>query len=304
MPAACRYTVHAMRRTPFRTLLVALALALLGVAAAPVIAHGTVGKPDTAALQAALWERDHYHGTIDGLNGPLTKAAIRTFQAANGMRATGRANARTVAALGGPARRLARAPAARIGARGWDVVRLQFLLAWRGFPSGAFDGVFGHRVERATLRFQAWVGLPGDGVAGPATFKALRKSSARPGAGLSIPVVALVGDGFGPRANRFHAGIDLPAAAGTPVQAAKAGTVVFAGYHPGGFGNLVVVQHRYGLTTRYAHLAEFAVAEGAAVRRGQTLGLVGSTGRSTGPHLHLEVAFRGALIDPVPLLTG
>ena len=88
------------------------------------------------------------------------------------------------------------------------------------------------------------------------------------------------------------------------MSAVKAGTVVFAGYSPGGFGNLVVVRHRYGLTTRYAHLSEALVRDGQQVRRGETLGLVGSTGRSSGPHLHLEVTFLGAYVDPVPLLLG
>ncbi|MGI9658865.1 MAG: peptidoglycan DD-metalloendopeptidase family protein, partial [Gaiellaceae bacterium] len=290
-----------MRPTSVRTLFVALLAAVTVAVAVPLVAQAKIGKPHVAALQAALWERGHYHGTIDGLTGPLTRAALLSFQAEAGLQQTGKAGANTVAALGGPARRLQGGSVAKRGDQGWDVVRLQFLLAWHGFPSGVFDGVFGERVERATSRFQDWAGVPADGVAGPATFKALRKAPARPRTKLSMPIAAGIGDHFGPRGNRFHAGIDLPADAGTPVAAVKAGTVVFAAYDDGGFGNLVVIQHRYGLTTRYAHLSEFAVVEGARVRRGETIGLVGSTGRSTGPHLHLEIAFRGALINPAPL---
>ena len=291
-----------MARASLKTVPVAFAIVLVAALSAPLLAHGAIGKPRIAALQAALWDRGHYQSTIDGLRGPLTRGAIRDFQREHGLRVTGRAGAPTVAALGGPARRLQGVAALRKGARGWDVVRLQFLLAWHGFPSGPFDGEFGQRVERATLRFQRWARLEPDAVAGPGTFKALRRPPARPRARLSAPLAWAPGDRFGPRANRFHAGIDLPADSGTSVAAVKAGTVVFASYHHGGFGNLVVVRHRYGLTTRYAHLSEFAVAEGETVRRGQTLGLVGSTGRSSGPHLHLEVMFRGALINPVPLL--
>jgi len=304
MLVACRYTVHTMRPTSIKALLAVLLVALAAAIALPLVAHAKIGKPHVAALQAALWERGHYYGTIDGLTGPLTRAALVSFQTESGLQATGKAGASTVAALGGPARRLQGRSVAQSGDQGWDVVRLQFLLAWHGFPSGAFDGVFGERVERATTRFQAWAGLPADGVAGPSTFKALRKAPARPRTKLSMPIAAAIGDHFGPRSNRFHAGIDLPADTGSPVAAVKAGTVVFAAYDEGGFGNLVVIQHRYGLTTRYAHLSEFAVVEGAQVQRGQTIGLVGSTGRSTGPHLHLEITFRGALINPAPLLAG
>ena len=192
-----------------------------------LLAHGAIGKPRIAALQAALWDRGHYQSTIDGLRGPLTRGAIRDFQREHGLRVTGRAGAPTVAALGGPARRLQGVAALRKGARGWDVVRLQFLLAWHGFPSGPFDGEFGQRVERATLRFQRWARLEPDAVAGPGTFKALRRPPARPRARLSAPLAWAPGDRFGPRANRFHAGIDLPADPGTSVAAVKAGSSRF-----------------------------------------------------------------------------
>ncbi len=280
----------------------ACALASLAMFTAPASASRAIGRPNVAALQAALWEHGHYRGTIDGIKGPVTRAALESFQAEAGLETTGKSDVRTVAALGGPTRRLQGLPLVQPGDSGWNVVRLQFLLAWRGFPSGPFDGVFGVRVLRATTGFQKWAGIELDGVAGPATFKALRKPPAGPRAQLSMPLAAPIGDRFGPRANRFHAGLDLPADAGTAVGAIKAGTVVHAGYVAGGFGNLVVVQHRFGLTTRYAHLSEFTVVEGEKVRRGQPVGLVGSTGRSTGPHLHLEVLFRGALVDPKPLL--
>ena len=303
MPGGCRYTVHIMLGATAKPFFMLVGAVLLAALALPLGAHATVGKPHVAAMQAALSERGHYVGTIDGLNGPLTREALRGFQRQAGLRPTGKAGARTVSALGGPARRLQAPVVVREGDEGWDVVRLQFLLAWRGFPSGEFDGVFGERVRRATAGFQRWAGLSADGVAGPSTFKALRKARARPHAGLSMPLNAPIGDRFGPRGSRFHAGIDFPAQAGTPVGAIKAGTVVFAAYVDGGFGNLVVVQHRYGLTSRYAHLAEIAVVEGQALRRGETLGSVGSTGRSTGPHLHLEVGFRGALVNPASLLT-
>lgn len=290
-------------RVRLLTFLLAGAVACLGIlVVVPAGTAANMGNSHAAALQAALLQRGHYVGTIDGLVGPLTRSAIASFQAESGLRPTGKANARTVAALGGPPRRVQSRTVVRQGDVGWDVVRLQFLLAWHGFPSGTFDGVYGERVRQGTERFQARAGLPVDGIAGPATFRILRKPPVRPKAKLSMPVSATVGDRFGPRGDRFHAGLDLPVDQGTPVGAVKAGRVVYASMHEGGFGNLVVIQHRHGLRSRYGHLSEFAVVVGESVRRGQTIGLAGSTGRSSGPHLHLEVLLRGALIDPLPLL--
>ncbi len=292
-----------MRPRPFRLLLAGVLAAVLGLVAAPVGSAATMGNSHAAAMQAALAQRGHYVGTIDGLVGPMTRVAIQAFQAEVGLRVTGKAGARTVEALGGPARGVQGRTVVQQGDVGWHVVRLQFLLAWHGFPSGKLDGVFGERAQEAAERFQRWAGLPVDGVAGPATFRALRKPPVRLKARLSTPVAAVVGDVFGPRGDRFHAGLDLPVEQGTSVGAVKAGRVAYAAFHEGGFGNLVVIQHRHGLRTRYGHLSEFSVQVGEAVRRGQTVGLAGSTGRSTGPHVHLEVLFRGAMVDPLPLLT-
>jgi murein DD-endopeptidase MepM/ murein hydrolase activator NlpD len=99
----------------------------------------------------------------------------------------------------------------------------------------------------------------------------------------------------------FHSGLDLAAPPGTPVVAMWAGRVVHAGPR-GGYGLLVELDHGDGITTRYAHLSRVDVTVGAVVRRGEPIGAVGSTGRSTGPHLHLEVRERGVVHDPEPLL--
>ena len=111
-----------------------------------------------------------------------------------------------------------------------------------------------------------------------------------------------MGDTFGPRWNVFHAGVDFPAPSGTPVTAAGFGTVVSAGFDSSDWGNTVVIGHRFGLRTRYAHLASFAVAGGQAVGVGQRIGTVGATGRASGPHLHFELALRGANVDPLSAL--
>jgi murein DD-endopeptidase MepM/ murein hydrolase activator NlpD len=109
-------------------------------------------------------------------------------------------------------------------------------------------------------------------------------------------------DRFGPRGNRFHTGLDYPARQGARVRAAAAGTVVLAGWDPGGYGNLVVVLHANGRRTWYAHLAAIAVGRGARVGAGQVVGRVGATGIATGPHLHFELRVRGAAVNPLPAL--
>jgi murein DD-endopeptidase MepM/ murein hydrolase activator NlpD len=182
------------------------------------------------------------------------------------------------------------------------VQALQLELAQHGFPSGAIDGSFGPEVAYAVRRFQRSVGLRPDGVAGPATRRALERPVVRSPLPLAWPLLANVGDGFGIRGNRFHAGIDLLAAAGTEVTAAGAGRVTWAGWHAGGWGNLVVVAHGHGVKTLYAHLESVDVRRGDVVAGGTVLGRVGATGDATGPHLHFEVRVRGASVDPLAAL--
>lgn len=103
-----------------------------------------------------------------------------------------------------------------------------------------------------------------------------------------------------------HKGIDIGVPTGTPVQAAKAGKVVFAG-DGGGYGNLVVIDHGDGKFTKYAHLSKINVQEGRTVEAGELVGAVGSTGNSTGPHLHFEVrggSPDGTVLDPIAFLEG
>ncbi len=97
---------------------------------------------------------------------------------------------------------------------------------------------------------------------------------------------------------RMHSGVDLAAPMGSPVVAAAAGVVAFANWD-GGYGLLVKVAHGGGYESRFAHLSRILVAPGQKVARGQTIGLVGSTGRSTGSHLHYEVRKNGLAIDPL-----
>jgi murein DD-endopeptidase MepM/ murein hydrolase activator NlpD len=100
----------------------------------------------------------------------------------------------------------------------------------------------------------------------------------------------------------FHQGLDISTTKGQPVYATANGTVESAAYS-GEYGNLIVIRHDFGLATRYGHLSKFNVRPGQPVKRGDVIGRVGSTGRSTGAHLHYEVLANGKLINPLPLLT-
>jgi murein DD-endopeptidase MepM/ murein hydrolase activator NlpD len=99
----------------------------------------------------------------------------------------------------------------------------------------------------------------------------------------------------------FHPGLDISADKGDPVYATADGTVTHAA-SAGNYGNLVIVEHGYGLETRYGHLSTFKIKVGQPVKRGDLLGLVGSTGRTTGPHLHYEVRANGRILNPLRLL--
>ena len=280
-------------------LLFALAALLFAGVSAPA-AHAA-GNPEVAALQVGLRARGVYRGTVDGVLGLGTQTALRRFQERAGLVPDGALGRRTRAALGAYGRR---APfgTLTLGSRGWDVAALQFALAWHGFPSGPFDGHLGLRTQAALSRYQRWAGIPPAGTAGPATIASLRSEPARSPILLRAPLVAPVGDGFGPRGNRFHSGLDFVAPAGTTVAAAGSGRVVFAAMHGGGWGKLVVVAHGNGVRTLYAHLSRIDVKVGARVAVGAAIGAVGRSGRATGPHLHFEVLVRGASVDPATAL--
>ena len=282
----------------------AATLAVLGLLAASFAGGASgAGNPNVAALQVGLRSHHLFTGTVDGVLGPNTEEALRRFQLRKGLSPDGVLGARTRKAFGRYGRRgpLGKRDLA-IGCRGWDVAALQFALAWHGFPSGNFDGVLGSHTDAALRRFQLWAGMEPDGVAGPSTVSALRRPVARCPISLARPLVAPVGDVFGPRGNRFHAGVDFPAPKGNPVAAARGGRVVFAGPSGSGWGKLVEIDHGSGITTRYAHLSRIDVRLGTRVAGGSTVGLVGATGEATGPHLHFEVLVRGANVDPLAAL--
>jgi peptidoglycan hydrolase-like protein with peptidoglycan-binding domain len=279
--------------------LTALALGAALLLAAPAAPMGT---PAVAALQVALRQQGLYGGTIDGVEGERTRGALRTLQRRTGLTDDGVVGPRTRRALGRLGRHPLGSRALRAGAVGWDVSSLQFLLAWHGFPSGSFDGVFGPRLRAALRGYQTWAGLDVDGVAGSGTLASLGSAPPHCPLQLAWPLHGRIGDGFGPRSDRFHAGVDIPARPGAPVRAARAGRVVYAGWAAGGFGQLVSVTHENGVVTMYAHLSRIRAKLGEWLDAGERIGRAGSTGDATGPHLHFEVRVRGAAVDPLPAL--
>ncbi|HKP89213.1 MAG TPA: peptidoglycan DD-metalloendopeptidase family protein [Thermoleophilaceae bacterium] len=292
--------------------LAALAVALLivpAVFASP--AHAV--SANTAALQVALKALHHYDGSIDGIRGPQTTRALKHYQRAHHLTVDGIVGSETLRELGWRGRKRWGQRYIERGDKGWDVAMLQFLLKRRGYYPGTVDGGFGHMTDKGVHRFQRSRGLSADGVVGPITMRALSGHSSSGGGGggptgpvrFYRPVDAPITSPFGWRWGRPHQGIDFGASYGTHIEAAGVGTVSFAGWNSGGYGYLVIIQHRLGYQSWYAHMSRVATSSGRSVSGGDTIGYVGSTGHVTGPHLHFEVRHNGTPIDPMPyLLSG
>src|SRR3954453_22293538 len=307
-----------MARMPLITRWGVAALIVLALFPAAAAARGP--SANVAALQVALKAVHRYHGGIDGIAGPGTKNAVKSFQRRHHLTADGVAGPQTRRALGRRGSPLLGTRVMHAGNRGWDVAALQFMLRRRGFSTGAVDGGYGPNTRTAVGRFQAAAGLHVDGAAGPGTIGALRhhtrrrSSSGSSGSGTPSgpvrflrPVNGAIGEGFGyppGHGGARHDGIDFPEPMGTPIGAAGVGTVISVGWNSGGYGNLTIIQHRLGYQTWYAHQSSIAVLVGQRVSGGVRIGYVGTTGHSTGPHLHFEVRHNGVPINPVPLLLG
>jgi murein DD-endopeptidase MepM/ murein hydrolase activator NlpD len=148
------------------------------------------------------------------------------------------------------------------------------------------------------------------GVPAPTTTKAPTTTAAPPttkapgGGAMQWPVRGVVTSPYGPRWGTFHRGIDIGVGQGTPIGAAANGTIFFSGQMDG-YGNVILIDHGNGIVTLYAHQSQLMATKGQYVTRGTTIGLVGSTGHSTGPHLHFEVRIgsSGMAVDPMGYLS-
>lgn len=154
--------------------------------------------------------------------------------------------------------------------------------------------------------------LPQTGLLKPevATTMATKSSRNRLGTGniqppTNAPITSTYGWRIHPKLGyrRLHAGIDFGAASGSPVKAADGGVVTFSGWK-GGYGNAVIIDHGQGISTLYGHNSQLLVVVGQRINRGDIIALVGSTGLSTGPHIHFEVRENGISVDPAPYLEG
>ena len=215
---------------------------------------------------------------------------------------------------------------ARPGSRAPGLARRRLLITALGLVAAAGIGVVagepgagaGAAVSaappvRSSTTHAAAAAAPVGGPDGPAEpLLALQPRPGAPARPAALPETAVfptsgpVTSHFGPRWGRLHAGLDVGAPSGTPVVSVADGTVLEAGETGDAYGRRVTVQHGSGDVTLYGHVSEVLVLPGDVVRAGQEIALVGSAGRSTGPHLHLEVRVGGPdgeKTDPVPWLT-
>jgi len=280
---------------------------VLAALVAPAPADGST--VEVAALQSALQGLALYSGFVDGIEGPLTRDGIRALQRRRGLSVDGIPGPETRRALGWRGRPGLGSRVMRSGDRGWDVAALQFLLQRAGQGAGRADGLFGPLTRAAVMRAQEAAGIGVDGLAGPVTIRSLRSGAGGDTEALTGPVRFLrpvpgpIGDPFGaPRNGYTHTGVDIPDPEGTPIGAAGVGTVIYAAYNGGGYGNLVVIQHRLGYTSWYGHMSRITAHVGENVVGGTRIGYVGQTGDATGPHLHFEVRHYDTPINPVPLM--
>ncbi len=216
---------------------------------------------------------------------------------------------RTKAEVASETQVLAKQTAERVAARDELVAQQNALAAARASRQGILAGVQQSRHEAeedvdamrtqsaelaAQIRAAASSASSGGGGGGGSSGGGSSSS------GLIWPVNGVVTSGFGWRWGRMHEGIDIAAPSGTPIRAAAAGTVIYAGWM-GGYGNIVIIDHGNGLATAYGHQSAISVG-GGSVSQGTVIGAVGTTGNSTGPHVHFEVRVNGSPVDPMGYL--
>jgi Peptidase family M23/Putative peptidoglycan binding domain len=263
------------------------------------VAVADIQPPDAnvAGLQTALAVKGFYHGPIDGLRGPMTKAALHAFQRQVRAPTSNLIDRRTRVALGplgGPSY------GTRVlhqGMIGLDVAALQFELRYHGFPARG-RGRLNHVTVVALERFQRFAGIPADGVAGRTTYDALAKPPpVAPKLRAPLPVIQAatpVGDA-----------VELSCPYASAVAASIRGTVVYSADRGRGYGYTVITRQPNGLQLLYAHLARIDVHRGEELVAGAMIGLAGWTGkRKPQTSLRLELRLRGAQLNTYAGLFG
>jgi murein DD-endopeptidase MepM/ murein hydrolase activator NlpD len=287
---------------PFQAILFVIVLILVGWAsyATAQLVSRPGGVTDLASLSAATEARaqqiEQRQRVIEAaLSGDRIDPAL-VAQATGGQLASEGPLARVEQAQLAQAALVAKALDVRYQVTAAELKKLGLTTARVGRDSvgGPFE-----KVGNATFKalFNSWKKLDQlqDGVIAIPSDKPVKSSAAFTSA-------------FGVRSDPFrggaamHPGIDLSGASGTPIYATADGTVLRAGWNSGGYGNLVEVDHGRGITTRYGHLSAILVAANGKITRGQLIGRMGSTGRSTGSHLHYEVRIDGRAVNPIPFM--
>ena len=197
------------------------------------------------------------------------------------------------------------------GSKGNEVLKLQQRLAQLGYLKGSVDGIFGKVTKEAVMKFQKKKAITADGIVGIKTNKLLYELSNR-GATTRIKATMKWPAGeykdysdFGMRLHpiykkwKMHTGIDIGMDKGANVYASSDGVVARAGEN-GGYGLAITIKHGNGIETLYAHNSKLVAKEGDKVKSGQVIAKAGSTGISTGTHLHFEVKINGRAVDPAP----
>jgi murein DD-endopeptidase MepM/ murein hydrolase activator NlpD len=243
------------------------------------------------------------HVTADGIFGPQTDAAVRSYQQAAGLEVDGIVGLATWGSLFGAST----ASGASIG--GSNIPPQAQERVEQTVQQAGQDLAAQGQVQSGTAP-SAGTTSPGTSVGGTTTTETTTSTPTPVPGGqacgsstISSPVHGTVTSPFGPRGGRNHDGMDIAAPTGTPVKAAACGTVSLAGQQSG-YGNIVCVTHTSQFSTCYAHLSRFAVSNGARVQQGQVIGYVGCTGSCTGPHLHFETRVGGQAQNPQQYLGG
>ena len=260
------------------------------------------GSANIAALQVALRAQRLYAGPVDGVDGPGTAAAVRRLQRHSGLEVDAVAGPMTLRGkLGRRGRPAVGSRTVGPGDRGWDVGACSSCSPGAAFLPGRSTAASESTPRQRSSATSAGQACPPTDAPDPPRC-ALWSGPAAGARRGCLPGGRRSRRPVRPTRRSLSQRIDLLAAAAHRYGAAGAGTVRFAGWDSGGYGNLVVIDHANGVSSWYAHLSRIDVTSGTTVTTATQVGLVGATGNATGPHLHFEVRLRGAVTDPVAAL--